>query len=129
MTGWLIPLAVGAATGVLSGFGVGGGTLLLVYLTAVAGVDQHLAQGINLLYFLPAGLLALPAHIKNGYVEKKALLPCITAGLVCAALCAWAATGLEASLLRKLFGGFLILIGLRELLGRGQGQEKGEPGA
>ena len=39
MTGWLIPLAVGAATGVLSGFGVGGGTLLLVYLTAVAGVD------------------------------------------------------------------------------------------
>ena len=77
--GWLLPLAVGAATGVLSGFGVGGGTLLLVYLTAVAGADQHLAQGINLLYFLPAGLLALPAHIKNGYVEKKALLPCITA--------------------------------------------------
>ena len=129
MTGWLIPLAVGAATGVLSGFGVGGGTLLLVYLTAVAGVDQHLAQGINLLYFLPAGLLALPAHIKNGYVEKKALLPSIAAGLTCAALCAWAATGLEADLLRKLFGGFLILIGLRELLGRGQGQEKGEPGA
>lgn len=129
MTGWLIPLAVGAATGVLSGFGVGGGTLLLVYLTAVAGVDQHLAQGINLLYFLPAGLLALPAHIKNGYVEKKALLPCIAAGLTCAALCAWAATGVEADLLRKLFGGFLILIGLRELLGRGQGQEKGEPGA
>ena len=126
---WLIPLAVGTATGVLSGFGVGGGTLLLVYLTAVAGADQHLAQGINLLYFLPAALLALPAHIKNGYVEKKALLPCITAGLVCAALCAWAATGLEADLLRKLFGGFLILIGLRELLGRGQGQEKGEPGA
>ena len=129
MTGWLIPLAVGAATGVLSGFGVGGGTLLLVYLTAVAGVDQHLAQGINLLYFLPAGLLALPAHIKNGYVEKKALLPCIAAGLTCAALCAWAATGLEADLLRKLFGGFLILIGLRELLGRGQGKEEGEPGA
>ena len=129
MTGWLIPLAVGAATGVLSGFGVGGGTLLLVYLTAVAGVDQHLAQGINLLYFLPAGLLALPAHIKNGYVEKKALLPCIASGLTCAALCAWAATGLEADLLRKLFGDFLILIGLRELLGRGQGQEKGEPGA
>ena len=129
MTGWLLPLAVGAATGVLSGFGVGGGTLLLVYLTAVAGADQHLAQGINLLYFLPAGLLALPAHIKNGYVEKKALLPCITAGLLCAALGAWAATGLEAGLLRKLFGGFLILIGLRELLGRGQRQEKGEPGA
>ena len=126
---WLIPLAVGTATGVLSGFGVGGGTLLLVYLTAVAGADQHLAQGINLLYFLPAGLLALPAHIKNGYVERRALVPCIGAGLVCAALCAWAATGLDTGLLRKLFGGFLVLIGLRELLGRGKGEQEGEPGA
>ena len=122
VTGWILPALVGAATGVLSGFGVGGGTLLLVYLTAVAGVDQHLAQGINLLYFLPAGLLALPAHVRNGYVEKKALLPCISAGLLCAALCAWAATGLDTSLLRKLFGGFLILIGLRELLGRETGK-------
>lgn len=124
----MIPLLVGMGTGVLSGFGVGGGTLLLVYLTAVAGMDQHLAQGINLLYFLPAGLLALPAHIKNGYVEKKALLPCILGGLVCAGLCAWAAAGLEAGLLRRTFGGFLVFIGLRELLSRGKGENGGETG-
>ena len=119
MSGWLLPLLVGAATGVLSGFGVGGGTLLLVYMTAFAGVDQHLAQGINLLYFLPAGLMALPAHLKNGYVEKGALLPAAGAGLACAALAAWAATSLEVGLLHKLFGGFLIAIGLSELFGRG----------
>ena len=118
VTGWIIPALGGAATGVLSGFGVGGGTLLLVYLTAVAGADQHLAQGINLVYFLPAGLLALPAHFKNGFVEKKALLPAIGAGMVCAALGAWAATGMEVGLLRKCFGGFLILVGLKELFGR-----------
>ena len=97
MSGWLIPLLVGAATGVLSGFGVGGGTLLLVYMTTLAGLDQHLAQGINLLCFLPAGL---------------------TARLLCAALASWAATALDVDLLRKLFGGFLILIGLSELFGR-----------
>ena len=90
MSGWLIPLLVGAATGVLSGFGVGGGTLLLVYMTTLAGLDQHLAQGINLLYFLPAGLTALPAHLKNGYVEKGLLFPAISAGLLCAALASWA---------------------------------------
>ena len=118
MTGWLLPLAVGTATGVLSGFGVGGGTLLLVYMTAFAGVEQHLAQGINLLYFLPAGLMALPAHIKNGYVERAALLPAIGAGLLCAALAAWVATGLEVALLRKLFGGFLVAVGLMELFSR-----------
>lgn len=63
MKDWILPLIVGAATGVLSGFGVGGGTLLLVYMTAFAGVEQRLAQGINLLYFLPAGLMLSLIHI------------------------------------------------------------------
>lgn len=118
MRDWILPLAVGAATGVLSGFGVGGGTLLLVYMTAFAGVEQRLAQGINLLYFLPAGLMALPAHVKNGYVEKRALLPAIAAGLACAALAAWVATAVDVGLLKKCFGGFLIVVGLMELFGK-----------
>ena len=118
MKDWILPLLVGAATGVLSGFGVGGGTLLLVYMTAFAGVEQRLAQGINLLYFLPAGLMALPAHVKNGYIEKPALLPAIAAGLVCAALTAWAATAVDVALLRKFFGAFLIAVGVMELFGK-----------
>lgn len=118
MTQWILPLLVGAATGVLSGFGVGGGTLLLIYLTAFAGVDQHQAQGINLLYFLPAALLALPAHVKNGYIRRNALLPAIGAGLACAGLGAWLATSLEVGLLRRLFGGFLLVVGVGELFGR-----------
>ena len=123
---WILPLVVGAVTGVLSGFGVGGGTLLLVYMTAFAGMDQHLAQGINLLYFLPAGLMALPAHIKNGYIERPALLPAIGAGLVCAALSAWAATAIDVSLLKKCFGAFLIVIGLMELFRK---EKKNGPGS
>ena len=114
---WL-PFLAGAVTGILSGFGVGGGTLLLVYMTVFAGLEQRLAQGINLLYFLPAAALALPSHIKNGYIEKQALLPAISAGLLCAALAAWAATGLDSGLLRKLFGAFLLMIGTSELLRR-----------
>ncbi|MGI5962117.1 MAG: TSUP family transporter [Lawsonibacter sp.] len=123
VTEWLLPLAVGAATGVLSGFGVGGGTLLLVYLTVFAGMDQHLAQGINLLYFLPAAALALPAHWKNGYLERQALLPAVGVGLACAALGSWWATGLEMALLRKCFGGFLLVVGLWEVTRRGDGEK------
>lgn len=119
MKEWIIAALAGAATGVLSGFGVGGGSLLLIYMTSFAGVPQTLAQGVNLLYFLPAAATALPAHLKNGYVEKKALLPAIAAGLVCSALAAWAATALDVEVLRKCFGGFLILIGLRELFQNG----------
>ena len=66
MMEWMIPILAGALTGILSGFGIGGGTLLLIYMTSFAGVPQNLAQGVNLLYFLPTAATALPAHIKNG---------------------------------------------------------------
>lgn len=115
MSGWFSPLLAGTVTGVLSGFGIGGGTLLLIYMTSFAGVEQHLAQGINLLYFLPTAAAALPAHIKNGYVDKSAALPAIAAGLAGTGLAAWAATALDVALLRRFFGGFLIFIGIREL--------------
>lgn len=88
---WPISLLAGAVTGVLSGFGIGGGTLLLIYMTAFAGVPQNLAQGVNLLYFLPTAATALAA---------------------------WAATGLDVELLHRCFGGFLIVVGLRELFSR-----------
>ena len=117
--GWLAAVVAGALTGVLSGFGVGGGTLLLIYLTTFAGMEQSQAQGINLLYFLPSAAAALPAHLSHGYVEKSVLLPAILTGLACAALAAWAATGLDTALLRRCFGGFLLAVGLRELFRKG----------
>ena len=116
MSGWLVPLLAGAVTGVLSGYGVGGGSLLLVWMTAFAGVDQRLAQGINLLYFLPTAAAALPAHFKNGQVEKTALRPAILAGLCAAALGAWGASVMELGLLKKCFGVFLLVIGVKQLL-------------
>ena len=125
ITQWVLPILVGAATGILSGFGVGGGTLLLVYLTTFAGVDQHLAQGINLLYFLPAALTALPAHWKNGYIRRDALLPAILAGLLLSGAAAWLATGLDTGLLRRCFGGFLVILGLYELFGPAPGKKEG----
>ena len=114
-------LLAGLATGILSGFGVGGGTLLLIYMTHLAGVPQNLAQGINLLYFLPTAATALPSHIKNGYIDKKTALPAILAGLVGTGLAAWAATALDVGLLRRFFGAYLLYIGLRELFRKKQG--------
>ena len=115
MNHWFIAVLAGAITGILSGFGVGGGSLLLIYMTNFAGVEQTLAQGINLLYFLPTAATALPSHIKNGYIEKAALLPAVSAGLAGTALAAWSATSMDVDILRKCFGVFLLLIGCREL--------------
>lgn len=112
---FFVPLLVGTATGVLSAFGVGGGSLLLIYLTSFASVGQQTAQGINLLYFLPAALAALPSHRKNGLLKGDVILPAIVVGLVTAGLAAWISNGLETAFLRKLYGIFLLYIGLHEL--------------
>lgn len=119
MTSWLIAALAGAVTGVLSGFGIGGGSLLLIYMTSFAGIPQNMAQGVNLLYFLPTACTALPAHFKNGYIEKAALLPAVLAGLAGTALAAWAATAMDVGVLRKCFGVFLIVIGLQQLFQKG----------
>lgn len=123
MAAWLVPLLAGTLTGILSAFGIGGGSLLLIYLTAFASLDQHQAQGINLLYFLPAAAAALPSHRKNGLLEKQVILPAVLAGLAAAGLAAWVSNGLETGLLRKLFGLFLLYVGLSQLF-RKDPQEK-----
>lgn len=109
---------VGLSTGVLSGFGIGGGTLLLLYLTAVAGLAQTTAQGINLLYFLPVAITALPSHWRGGYIAKDILLPAILAGLLTTAFSSLVATNLDTQLLHKIFGGFLLVVGMKELLSK-----------
>ena len=68
----VIAVAAGLLTGILSGFGIGGGSLLLLYLTLFAGVDQYQAGGINLLYFIACAPAALYSHIKNGLVQIHA---------------------------------------------------------
>ncbi len=114
----MIAALAGLVCGVLSGMGIGGGTLLMLWMTAVQSVEQVAAQSINLLYFLPTGLCALILHIKNGLVRAKIVLPAIAAGCPAAIAAAYFATNLDASLLRKLFGGLLVIVGIYELFGR-----------
>jgi uncharacterized membrane protein YfcA len=115
---WAVAALAGCAAGVLSGFGIGGGTLLLIYLALLAGVEQHAAQGINLAYFLTAAAAALYWHIRNGYVEKRAVLFAAGAGMLTTALSSWAAMQTDTHLLRKCFGLFLIYIALSMLFPR-----------
>lgn len=122
MLAFLIAAAAGLACGILSGFGIGGGSLLMVWMTAVLCVEQKTAQGINLLYFLPTAAAALIFHAKNKIIDWRCVLPAAIAGCVTAALGALLAAGLEMQLLRRLFGGFLILVGLSELFMKKQKQ-------
>ena len=112
MTAWIVPLAVGIGTGVLSAWGVGGGTLLLLVMTLFLGVDQRTAQGINLLFFLPTAVSALICHARGGYLDKPTLKSAVPLAVAAALAGAWIATNLDVAVLRKPFGVYLLLSGV-----------------
>lgn len=110
-----VALAVGTVLGFLSGLGIGGGSLLILWLTMVLGMEQSIARGINLLFFLPAAAVAIVFRWKQGSVEIKKVLPAMIAGCISAAVCSWIGLGMDLEVLKKLFGSLLIVTGLREL--------------
>ena len=100
----------GIAGGILGGMGMGGGTALIPLLTIFAGVEQGVAQGVNLLSFLPMSLVALTIHAKAGLLRVKSLpLLCIPA-LIFSVLFSLLAAHLPGSLLRSGFGAFLVCL-------------------
>lgn len=109
MTGWIIPLLVGCGTGILSSWGVGGGTLLLLIMTLVLDVPAGDAMAVNLLYFLPTAGMGLLQHRKNGLLERGVLRAAAPWGAAAAAAAAWLSTAVDVELLRRPFGVYLLL--------------------
>ena len=106
--------ALGA--GILSAWGVGGGTLLLLVMTLFLGVDQQSAQGINLLFFLPTAAGALVCHWKNGHLDRPTLRSTVPIAVAAALLGAWLATAIDIDSLRRPFGIYLLASGVGMLL-------------
>jgi len=113
-----ITLPVAIILGFLAGLGVGGGSLLMLWLTMVVGLEYADARTINLLFFLPSALIATLFHRKQGSVKFKKILPAILWGCVAAALFTFVGRQVNTDLLKKCFGGLLLVTGLRELFYR-----------
>ncbi len=105
----------GLFSGIISGMGIGGGTILIPALTMFLNIDQHIAQGVNLLFFIPTAIVALFIHKKNGNLQFKTALPLMLWGLVGASGGALLAVNLNPHILRRLFGGFLFIMGGYEI--------------
>lgn len=117
-------VAVGFVSGIISGLGIGGGTILIPALIFLVGLDQHQAQGVNLIYFVPTALMALRTHTKNKNVEWKVSKSLVVYGVAGAVAGAFLATSMDPTLLRKAFGGFLLLMGLSELFKKNKDKDK-----
>ena len=106
----------GLVGGVIGGMGMGGGTLLIPILTLLAGFGQLEAQGINLISFIPMSIIALVLHFKNKLVKFKETYWLAIVGAVVSLVSALIAVHINATILKKIFAIFLLVIGIWQLI-------------
>ncbi|NLK88488.1 MAG: sulfite exporter TauE/SafE family protein [Clostridiaceae bacterium] len=123
----MILLLTGLAAGIISGMGMGGGAVLIPALVLAANPPQHIAQSVNLLFFIPTGVVAMTIHIRNKSIDFSMGVPIIIFGLAGAGAGSWLAARLAAGDLRKLFGWFLLAMSIYEMFRKGK-EGKGKHG-
>ena len=102
-------------SGILASMGLGGGTVLVVYLTYFRHMAQLRAQGINLVCFIPVALFSVIMYSQHKKKKKKVILPLIIYGIA-GAIAGYLLLGImPEGILGKLYGAFLILLSSREL--------------
>lgn len=122
----MMEAVIGFLTGVMASMGLGGGFVLVVWLTLFADVGQRAAQGINILFFLPIAFVSLIMHLKNGLVNKALVKKLAAGGLLGASIGTLVSQAIANELLRKLFALFLLAFGLRELFAKKSEPDRGE---
>ena len=110
-----VALAVSTVLGFLAGIGVGGGSLLILWLTLVLGMDHGQARILNLLFFLPSAVIASVFRCRQGKLPLKKIQPAVVAGCIAAVVFSYLGQILQVDLLKKLFGILLLVTGIREL--------------
>lgn len=108
-------ILIGLIAGIVSGTGMGGGTVLILLLTALNGVEQHIAQATNLVFFIPTSIVAIIANSKQKLIDKKLSLSISIWGAIGAALGAIVSSKTNVEQLRKYFGIFLAIIAIWEI--------------
>ena len=111
----MVAILAGTALGFLSGLGVGGGSLLLLWMTLVMNQPQEIARAVNLMFFVPCALIATICRRKQSLTDRGITLSAIAAGLLGAALGSIIGPNLDTQILKKAFGILFLITGIREL--------------
>lgn len=120
----MMQAVVGALSGIIASMGLGGGFVLLIWLTLHDGMPQRQAQGVNLLFFLPIALISVVMHLRSGLIDKRLVLAMIPGGVAGAVLGALASQMVGNDILRKIYAVFLLFFGLRELFRKSTGRSQ-----
>ena len=108
-------ILIGIVSGIISGAGMGGGTILIFLLSFVMGVEQHIAQATNLIFFIPTSIVAIIVNLKNKNIDLKLATIISICGGIGAIIGANIAINIDVGLLKKIFGIFLALVAINEI--------------
>lgn len=111
----MIETLIGVISGIVSGTGMGGGTILIFLLTFLLGIEQHIAQATNLIFFIPTSIIAIIVNIKNKNIDIKLAILISIFGVFGAILGANISIHTDVNILKKIFGAFLAVIAIHEI--------------
>ena len=111
----MIEILIGFISGIVSGTGMGGGTILILCLTIFLGINQKVSQATNLIFFIPTSIAAIYINIKENKINFKVAKVIIFFGVIGAIIGAMFAQKIETGLLKKIFGVFLGVIAIHEI--------------
>ena len=111
----MLEVIIGMFSGIFSGVGMGGGTILIFLLTMFAGLEQHIAQATNLIYFIPTAISAIIVNYRNKNINAKLAIYVSICGIIGAIIGSIISVNIKVGILRKLFGIFLIFIAIHEI--------------
>lgn len=111
----MLEILIGLISGIVSGTGMGGGTILIFLLSFMLGVDQHVAQATNLIFFIPTSIVAIIVNIKNKNIDLKTATIISVFGILGAIMGANLSIGTDVRQLKKYFGYFLAVIAIHEI--------------
>lgn len=118
---------IGILAGIIGGMGIGGGTILIPGLTIFASVEQHLAQSVNLLSFIPTASIALLYHLKQKNIMTNIIFYIIISGLIGSFIGSYISIYINSYLLKKMFAMFLFIMGIYEIISKQKiGESKNE---
>ena len=108
-------ILIGLVSGIVSGTGMGGGTILIFLLTFVIGMEQHIAQATNLIFFIPTSIVAIIVNLKNKNIDIPLAIIISIFGILGAIIGANISINTDVGILRKCFGIFLAIIAINEI--------------
>ena len=111
----MIGILTGFISGIVSGTGMGGGTILILCLSIFLGIDQKIAQATNLIFFVPTSIAAIYINIKEKKINFKVAKVILFFGIIGAIIGAIIAKNIDTKLLKKSFGIFLAFIAVHEI--------------